>query len=240
MRKYLLAAALLASTAAHADVLDPLHGYEVTTTGNVNTDNGNITPVAPGDGWGFVPSQAPQTGDLYLAILVPNNYAVAPNEAVTGNMPGTSGAALGNWTSGTLVDFINGKLPGQFPNIVPASGNTLSSLAGPAATLDTGTFNGFNVYLINDSPGVGGVTLQDYSTSTMDDFANLPLGSEIVGFLTQGTGASENTIGTPSSGVLLPDPVPGPVAGAGLPGLVAAGLVLLGLARQRQNRLRAA
>jgi len=68
----------------------------------------------------------------------------------------------------------------------------------------------------------------------------LPPNSYIVAFLELGTPAGSNcgqsqcNIATALSGALL---VPGPVLGAGLPGLVAACVGLAGLARRRRKKI---
>jgi hypothetical protein len=66
----------------------------------------------------------------------------------------------------------------------------------------------------------------------------LPLASYIVGFLNEGTAANPDFVATANSGAIFETrAVPGPVAGAGLPGLVAACGGLIALARRRRQKM---
>src|SRR6516162_2953158 len=55
---------------------DALHGQCNGTGTGTCSDNGFNTPLGNSTTFGFTISSGPQTGDLLIDILVPNNYAV--------------------------------------------------------------------------------------------------------------------------------------------------------------------
>src|SRR5436305_10957621 len=79
------------TTPAFADAAPTLHGFCTVTSGtSVCQDNGTNTPT-PTDPpvFGFSASPGPATGDLLLAILIPNNDAVPSPLTVSGYLSGT-------------------------------------------------------------------------------------------------------------------------------------------------------
>src|SRR5262249_48635143 len=102
---------------AWADTIDPLHGHCLASFATC-TGNGTNTPIiGPPSGFYFQASPAPQTGEMVVDVLIPNNFSfggVAPpgmNVPIIGGGEGVGTVALhlvaGNaWTSGTLGAFL--------------------------------------------------------------------------------------------------------------------------------------
>src|SRR5438477_12956952 len=79
--------------------------------------NGTNTPLGNSTTFGFSITPGPQTGDVRIVFLVPDNYA---DPATLGTLTGTQGGALNNlpisttitrfsttaWTSGDLGTFL--------------------------------------------------------------------------------------------------------------------------------------
>jgi hypothetical protein len=255
MKKLLLATVFalgLVNTASADSIVpfdDPLHGMVCNATGGgcSNLDNGTFAPITfgPNVTFAFDTSGQAQTGDLRLLFLIPDNEV--PGTLPTINSTSISGGSAMvtalragvDWTGpagSKLGDFI-GSAP--FNNGSPP--NTFSAIFPSSQALDVGE-TGFFVFTID----VGLVTLaanSDTSTSVFFSPAGgLPVGTSILAVLnTDVAGGSGNgIINTASSGQLLVQPtaaVPGPIVGAGLPGLVAAcaGLLALGRRRRRQQ-----
>jgi hypothetical protein len=206
----------------HAVTLDdPLHG---SCAGCV--DNGNNTPLVS-QPFSFSVSPGPQTGTFLLEVLEPSaspitNFTLTGTSTNTGAI-NTIGTLLpGVFNSGDLADFVG--LPGGSGNTSPA--NPIGGFLGASS------YSVFQVNLGTQTLTKNGPTCQDNVVSGCNPFLNitdLPLNSYIVGFLEQSGG----NIATALSGALL---VPGPVVGAGLPGLIAACGGLLALARRRRRR----
>jgi hypothetical protein len=236
MRKSLLPALALialASPAAAQVLEDPLHGYVELNGTPTNTDTGSISPLNLQNpnvtGFGFYASPAPQSGDLNILVLVPTNLSVTISPVLSGNLTGGSFSKVGTWTSASgldLADFLG------LANAKPT--NPFSGYATPDSADLNGKPTAFDVYVDNLGPME---TLQDISTSTMvDNISGLLPGMEISAFMVEpGT-----TVMTASSGVLMvtnnASPVPGPIAGAGLPGVVAGCGALLALALRRRKQ----
>jgi hypothetical protein len=209
----------LVPAAGYADIIDdPLHGFCAGCT-----DNGTVTPIPtnPPSNFTFTASPGPQTGDLFVDILVPNVGSVSGPFTVSISGDGSFSATKVDtvWTSGDLSTFLG------FSGVQPA--NPIGAFPGSTT--------GFFVFQAD----LGLQTLGNPSNvpagPNLSITQLLPLGSSIVAFLnTDVTGGTQNGfIATAPSGQLF---VPGPVVGAGLPGLMAACGALLALSRRRRRQ----
>jgi hypothetical protein len=254
MKKLLLATtatlAFLATAGPSSaqDALDPLHGTVCTGTGTscVNLDNGSFVPFTQSN-FGFEISGpiSPATGNLTLVFGVPTN------EINTGtfNLPGlldnasisvTTAVANGDRT--TFFNSVTGSSLAGFVNLAGSFSPTdnFSNLSAGVIGVDPGFLGNFLVFTAT----INGVLLDAQGSTTLtNDFAfgsNLPAGTFIAGLFTITSGCDKNCdIGTAASSHLVVTPqvaVPGPIVGAGLPGLVAGCMTMLGLGRWRKRR----
>jgi hypothetical protein len=197
----------LGTSVAHADtILDPLHGWCNDVTPTSCTDLGANTPLGNATVFGFTISPGPQTGDLFLDILLPNNYAPPTSFTITETNGGATNTDTANdvtatlfsttpWTSGQLDTYlgINASPTNPIGAYLP---NT--QVLDPAAT-------GFYVYQfdfgttrISDNPGAANGASYSFNPATaFDGF----LGAYIVGFC--GTGCTDPVVATANSGALL-------------------------------------
>ena len=216
--------------AAFADIVpldDPLHGY--CAVGCIDNGTNSPTTQNPPVNFGFTVSPGPASGSQYMIdILTPDNIAAGPSFTLTGPS-GTATLVAGSpWTSGPLDAYLG---------ISASPANPIGAYLPATQALDPGA-TGFNVYAAN----LGPITLQGANNPNVSPLENitsgiLPKGSYIVAFLNEGTAAAPNWVATAnSSAIFVTTGVPGPVVGAGLPGLMAACGALLVLARRRRQK----
>ena len=237
--------ALAFGSAARADtILDPLHGFcngttPVTTTcvdGGANTPLGSDTTR-----FGFWISPGPQTGDLSLVILLPDDQTAPPSFAITGDIGAgsttfTASQVSGDWQTGDLQAFLG--LTGYSP------ANPIGAYLPNAQALDSAA-NGFFVYSVD----LGTVTIPASATYSAPIFdyplsPDLALGSYIVGFcdtcvFTNSNGKKKtDNVATANSGALLvtdgrvpPEQIPEP----GVLALLSLALLGLGVTSSRRR-----
>jgi hypothetical protein len=254
----LLAGAAFASLASADAVGDPLHGAcpgcaPVTINGDA------VTLLGPGGvvGFGFTSSPPDASGDLVLKFLIPDNFSIDQVNAfiagvtVTGTNQPVGGTSLSLFTSATFGNTwtaSDGVGLEAFLGLNASPPNPLDAWLG-ATQFFQPTADGYYVLLAD----VGQFTLGGQSDPLADIFALspafFPQGGLIAANLFTADGvistaqSSALLFGGPSSGPFCLEPpcgtpfaVPGPVVGAGIPGLVAACLTMLGLRNWRRRR----
>ena len=192
---------------------DPLHGF---CSGSLQcVDDGTNSPTTnnPPTSFGFTSSPGPESGDLLLELLVPNNLDPSPSSLsfdLYGTLTGTATLFSSTpWTSGFLDAYLG---------IYASPANPIGAYLGPCGStkpctgdVDPGA-TGFFVYQVSFT----NVTLQGASNpniSPLENFASsdpgLPIGSFINGFLNEGTSSSPQWSATANSGAIFADAQPG-------------------------------
>lgn len=222
----LLTLAFACGGSVFADTVeDPLHGACNGTGVGTCSDNGTNTPLGNSTKFGFTISPGPQTGDLFIDILVPNNYVVPNSFAIyfaNNTLAGTATEFAGQWTSGFLASFIG---------IGASPANPIGAYLPAAQTQDPGA-TGFFVFqadigtltMLNPSgAGTAGSTFNMISGIGGLD------GSYIIGFCGTGcTGNANPYVATANSGALIVTPEPSSLM------MLGAGLIALGLLASRR------
>ena len=254
MRNHILAVAIgaacaiLGAASSRADIV---------TLGQQSWDTSGATILSLGG----VPSgnQVDNTPCIICGANQPNQTNFAQNFGYTdfGNTGNQTSVAY--FSSGILRDTVLGQdtLSGtnysgaQLANLLTALGNGSLSFSIGVDMNDTGTAQTLESFYFLDltahsilyaySPGPGGTLLPsinngtgfpDYTLSGFDINigSDIQLGDQLI-FYARISGANDG----PDSFFLVPQAVPGPVVGAGIPGLVIACGALWGFARRRRQ-----
>jgi hypothetical protein len=245
MRKYLLAAALLGALASpsYADVT--LGGLQWTFAG---ADNLTLTPVVPG-GNQPVNIQCVICGDHQPQQQADFGYTNFKNSGQPGqdllyfstNVPG--GGDPGADTQGIAYsgDFLRAYLAANGdPNLTFSIGIDVND-TGDAQVLESFFLLNVTTKTVLSAYRGGETVLSQNNGTGFPDYTlgtfNIALGTDVhagdqLAFFARLSNANDG----PDSFFIVPQAVPGPVVGAGLPGLVAACFALWGFARNRRRR----
>ena len=192
-----LVMALACGGAAWADAL---HGQ---CNGSPCIDNGTNTPLGTSTTFGFTISPGPQTGDLIIDLLVPNNDAkpgfftlTFANNVLAGTATLFSATA---WTSGSLAAYLG---------ISASPANPIGAFLPSTQLLDPGA-TGFFVFQAD----IGTKTIPGNSgAGAAAGTFNIPgnFGSDFGGYILAfcGTGCSSPFVATANSGALIVTPEP--------------------------------
>jgi len=216
----------------------------------------DVTVLGQGGVTNFGFNSSPATsGNLQLKFLIPDSFTLAQVQAFAAgvSVTGTSSSGLSlfsttPWTGGFLeTDYLGNTLANGAPK------NPLDAWLGATQTLQASA-DGYYVLTAN----MGSYNLVTPGQGPSGDLFSLspaffPAGGLIAGNLFTPDGvvstaqSSALFFGGPNSGPFCTEPsgctpqqVPGPIVGAGLPGLIAGCLTLLGLGRWRRKRQAAA
>jgi PEP-CTERM motif len=195
---------VLTASIAHATSIpiidDPLHGY----CGGAGQciDNGTNSPTSnnPPTNFGFTISPGPQTGNLFIDLLIPDNVSIPASFSITGTF--NSNAVSASATLFSATPWVSGQLD-SYLGLSASPANPIGAFLPSTNVLDPGA-NGFYVFQAN----LGSGTLDSPSTPNLDPLLNttsLALGSYIVGFLN----TSGGLIATANSGAIFEDSPPG-------------------------------
>jgi hypothetical protein len=257
-------AAIWATTQAKADLIDPLHMFCTDCAGDQG--NFNPFPVGqPPQGITVLTSGSNNnggaTGDFILKVLIPIDSQVIPGtttDSVTGtlgNNPNFSSSVNIVKSPITGADFFipgnngqnNPSLEQDFLGITtstPNPPNRLQTFLAQTTTQPGGDPSAIGYVVLTLDLGNLTVPEQNFGSSPFSlSLGNaLPGGSWVLGDVVSctGTGTSKvcTDVTTATSNALFATQVsvPGPIVGAGLPGLVSALLGMIGLNRYRKRR----
>jgi hypothetical protein len=237
MKRILFATAALlalATTPVMADVIDPLHGTcLVGCVANAGPPP-NISIPNPPLNFGFQASPGqlgPPPGGLTMDFLVPIADGIPGSISVTGTMGGALSFTANlfsatPWTTGFLDSYLG---------IAAQPNNPLDAIAASGCDAMGNNCTGFFVvqgFAGNYNIPQQGTDLTLGTTPLWSIPGGIPIGSSIVAFFNNGT----SILATANSSALNVASVPGPIVGAGLPGLVTALFGMLGLQRWRRKR----
>jgi len=251
----LLAASTFLAPAAKADTLtgivvdDPLHIFcPSCTAATIGGDD--IHTMNSVQNFGFASSPSSQSGTLQLKVLITDNFSLAQAQAfatavsvtggATANFTVANGGAI--WKSGGLDTFLGFNGSPQ---------NPIGAFTGASSALRGTSIDGYYVLTANLGTQTlpGQADANSAPSSTSPSFSLNPAffcdGCLIGANLFQSNGniiatanSSFGIFNAPDTGTPFSvNPVPGPVVGAGLPGLVSACIGLLFMARRRRQRL---
>jgi hypothetical protein len=238
MKKFLLATTACVGLSAGTALANPLHGFG-SHGANEQTIGGNaVTPTSTVTNFGLTASSAPLAGEEQLKFLIPNDFTLTQVQNFAAQVTVTAGAnaslslfSTTPWTSGNLeINYLGNSLANGAPK------NPLDAFIGATNTLQP-TATGYYVLLAD----VGQQTLTGPNNPPAQLFSLAPAvyaaGGLILGNLIQGTcntngGGCTDVNSTAQSGALFfngassgpfsaPSGAPGPVVGAGLPGVLA-------------------
>jgi len=214
--------------AVWADTVDdPLHGFCNGTGTGTCSDNTTNTPLGNSTTFGFSISPGPQTGDLLLDILVPNNYILPASFAITGTQGGllndqsisTTATLVSNtaWTSGTLATYLG---------ITASPTNPIGAYLPTATALDPGA-TGFYDFQAETGTSKIWDNANEANGPTFTMVNGLGAGGYIIGFCS--TGCSSPYVATANSGALVVTPEPPSLA------MLCAGLLALAALASRSS-----
>src|SRR5215472_5917061 len=177
---------------------DAMHGQCNGTGNGTCSDNGTNTPLGNSTTFGFTISPGPQTGDLIIDFLVPNNNPIPASftlDFANNVMAGTATLLNPNgWVSGSLAKYVG---------INASPNNPIGAFLPSTQALDPGA-TGFFVFQVdlgkqtirgNSGAGAAGGTFLIPSGFGSD------LGGYILAFC--GNGCKGPFVGTANSGGLL-------------------------------------
>jgi hypothetical protein len=157
--------------------------------------------------FGFTTSPGPNSGDLVLDFLTPDNKTAGPSFGLTGTLAGTA-------TLFSATPFTSGALD-AYLGISASPNNPIGAYLPSTQALDPGA-TGFFVYQVD----LGTTTLQGPSNPNVSPLETLssgvlPQASYVVGFFNEGTAANPDFQATANSGAIFETAIPVATRGGG-------------------------